>query len=69
MARETSHSATSRPKKLAAVKAKLMSSTCVASLRYGNRTEITVLICVNRNAIWQGYRPGAKHEHAVLKSR
>ena len=51
MARETSHSATSRPKKLAAVKAKLMSSTCVASLRYGNRREIAVVIYVNRSAV------------------
>ena len=52
MALETTTSATSRPKKLAAVKAKLMSSTYVASLRYGNRREIIVLICANRSAIW-----------------
>ena len=50
MARGSSTSATSRPKKLAGVKAKLMSSTCVASIRYGNGTEITVLMCVNRSA-------------------
>ena len=69
MALETTTSATSRPKKLAGVKAKLISSTWAASLRYENRTEITVLICVKRSAIWQGYRAGAKREHAVLKSR
>lgn len=65
MALETTTSATSRPKKLAGVKAKLISSTCAASLRYENRTEITVLWCVNRSAIWQGYRAGAKHEHSL----